>query len=58
MNWAFWLILIVAVTSVTLLWAQLMRWKKWADEYRAWVSRNCSCQQPGGDAEPKEPTWP
>ena len=59
-------IVIVVVFSCYQLWIQLLKWKKftkkyydWAQRYKAWVGRNCTCDHPGGDPEPDdEPGWP
>ena len=60
MEWSTSSLVIAAVLVVPTWWflfAQLLKWKHWAEEYKAWVKANCQCNAPGNGA-PIQPSWP
>lgn len=50
-----WIIILIIIVLI-LVWL-LFQWKKWANDYKAWVQQNCNCDSTGGEP-PKEPGWP
>lgn len=51
-----WLCILILIVALIFYWL-LLQWKKFADEYDAWVQRNCPGPSPG-DEPPKRPGFP